>query len=707
MPHSLRRKLTPTSVAAHASIVAIVGSLVAIAPIAGLTGAALATTGTITEYRPQGSTCTVGVSPGNCIVQTSSSDPTGIVSDNGQLFYTDAGENLTTTGGQQGPYNQLGTMNTDGSGFITHHEVGNPGDGEVSVAVAADSAGNLWGVDFGQSSDDVWEAGPQGQQLGDFSLDPAGIANLTGTAYALPTSITKGPDGRMWVTESGSGRIAAIASNGTITNYTLAGGQAVGTVTPVTENPEDITLGPDGNLWATIDSSKMIAKINPSCTPVAPGTCITEYTTPGSNGGITGLAGIATGPGPSGTHGLWVTGEGDFTTTAQADRPQSNGNGQLAFVDTSGTVTQIPNPLSTVTATATTFAPSSIVEGPDGAMWMTDVGDNVIWRYLPGASSVAAGTWTGFPVPTAKAFSGNVPPTGITVGPDNNIWFTENNANLPTSTSPCPQVGGFCAPAALAKVEVDSVVSFNPAPVNFGIQAVNTPQIKTIQVSNSSGSALTVSGVAVTGTDAGQFTVGSDSCSATIPTTGCTIQVTFTPTSTGAKTAALQITDSTPQTFSVNLTGTGAGAPTLTPTSFTYPDQGVGTLSRPATFGLANITGAALPVTGVALSGANPGSYRITTDNCSGTSVASGSSCSINVAFDPASAGVQSATLVVTDGAGTQSSTLVGRGVQSTGGQPGGYWLDASDGGIFNYGSAGFFGSAGSIKLNQPIVGMA
>ena len=37
----------------------------------------------------------------------------------------------------------------------------------------------------------------------------------------------------------------------------------------------------------------------------------------------------------------------------------------------------------------------------------------------------------------------------------------------------------------------------------------------------------------------------------------------------------------------------------------------------------------------------------------------------------------------------------------------GGYWLVARDGGIFNYGSAGFFGSAGSLHLNAPIVGMA
>ena len=36
----------------------------------------------------------------------------------------------------------------------------------------------------------------------------------------------------------------------------------------------------------------------------------------------------------------------------------------------------------------------------------------------------------------------------------------------------------------------------------------------------------------------------------------------------------------------------------------------------------------------------------------------------------------------------------------------GGYWLVASDGGIFTFGDAAFYGSTGSLHL-QPIVGMA
>ncbi len=36
-----------------------------------------------------------------------------------------------------------------------------------------------------------------------------------------------------------------------------------------------------------------------------------------------------------------------------------------------------------------------------------------------------------------------------------------------------------------------------------------------------------------------------------------------------------------------------------------------------------------------------------------------------------------------------------------------GYWLVASDGGIFSFGDAQFYGSTGNLRLNQPVVGMA
>ena len=47
---------------------------------------------------------------------------------------------------------------------------------------------------------------------------------------------------------------------------------------------------------------------------------------------------------------------------------------------------------------------------------------------------------------------------------------------------------------------------------------------------------------------------------------------------------------------------------------------------------------------------------------------------------------------------------IVGMAATPTGG---GYWEVASDGGIFAFGSAQFYGSTGSMTLNKPIVGMA
>jgi hypothetical protein len=39
--------------------------------------------------------------------------------------------------------------------------------------------------------------------------------------------------------------------------------------------------------------------------------------------------------------------------------------------------------------------------------------------------------------------------------------------------------------------------------------------------------------------------------------------------------------------------------------------------------------------------------------------------------------------------------------------RPAGYWQVASDGGVFTFGAAAFYGSTGGMKLNQPVVGMA
>jgi hypothetical protein len=91
------------------------------------------------------------------------------------------------------------------------------------------------------------------------------------------------------------------------------------------------------------------------------------------------------------------------------------------------------------------------------------------------------------------------------------------------------------------------------------------------------------------------------------------------------------------------------------------------------------------------------GVFQLTGSNCD---LPSGGSCSISVTFTPPALGAYSATLVVTGPNGTQDVPL--RGVASHG-----YHVVGSDGGVFSFGDAPFEGSAGSVHLAQPIVGMA
>ncbi len=45
--------------------------------------------------------------------------------------------------------------------------------------------------------------------------------------------------------------------------------------------------------------------------------------------------------------------------------------------------------------------------------------------------------------------------------------------------------------------------------------------------------------------------------------------------------------------------------------------------------------------------------------------------------------------------------------VDGSSGGVGGYWINASDGGVFSFGNAQFYGSTGGMRLNQPVVAMA
>ena len=113
---------------------------------------------------------------------------------------------------------------------------------------------------------------------------------------------------------------------------------------------------------------------------------------------------------------------------------------------------------------------------------------------------------------------------------------------------------------SLSGTGIAPAVSFSPTNLSFVSQPVGTTSTtQTITLANSGSATLTITSLAVTGTNASDF-VETHLCGSSL-TAGayCRIAVLFSPTAAGVRTAALSVTDNangSPQT--VSLSGTGS-----------------------------------------------------------------------------------------------------------------------------------------------------
>jgi streptogramin lyase/ribosomal protein L24E len=654
-------------------ILGLLGSLLALAPLPSLTPAALATTGTITEFRPTNPP----------ILQTASSDPLGITTGpDGNLWFTDAGENLGA--GAPAPKNQIERYDPN-TGALAQFPNGE--HDTVSVAIATGSDGNLWSAnEAAGSGNDIVRTTPSGVSTIYGIHNPPGATGVTGTTLSGPTGVVGGPDGKIWFTEYGAGAIGQIdpacpnpdgsKSNPCERDFPLPGGLANPgvTSTAVTEFPQAITSDPaNGLVWVTVQNSKNIYGID-----------MNGHIAKTANIGLPELDGITMGPDGN----VWYTQEhgthGSGSVIGRVN-PTSGLEIQPRFTVPDLGGGKIANP-------------SAITAGPDGNLYFIDQGNNAI-----GQISVAGVIQLFTAGLSNNVFSPNVQPTGITVGPDHNIWFTENH------------VAGNPSAPGLGRLSIDKAVDFSPAPVAFGTVLPAQSKTLTVTAKNTTASPVTITNIKVTtpGANAGEFAISANTCMILLTAgASCTLQVTFTPTATGPRSATLQFTDTgfgSPHT--VALTGIGqTSAPTFGPGNANFGNTPVGSVTKPVIFSLSNNTGVAVAVGSVTLGGANAGDFRILSDTCTNQTVGDNSSCSVSVAFAPSTLGTRSSNLtVVANGTALPSSSLSGTGVAPPpGSNPGnGYWEVASDGGIFTFGSATFLGSTGSIHLNKPIVGMA
>ncbi len=204
-------------------------------------------------------------------------------------------------------------------------------------------------------------------------------------------------------------------------------------------------------------------------------------------------------------------------------------------------------------------------------------------------------------------------------------------------------------------------VGLSPRTLTFGDQPIGvTSAPKNVTLTNTGNQPLSISNIAITGTNSGDFAETNNCGSTVLPDTPCTLTVTFTPKATGTRSAVLTITDNAAGSpHGVLLTGTG-GVPagTLTPASLTFAAQAVGTTSpaQPAT--LKNTGSGPLSIICIAVSG-----DFAQTNNC-GSKVNPGASCTLNVTFKPTATGTRSGAVTITDDAAGSPHKLLLTGTE-------------------------------------------
>jgi hypothetical protein len=226
-----------------------------------------------------------------------------------------------------------------------------------------------------------------------------------------------------------------------------------------------------------------------------------------------------------------------------------------------------------------------------------------------------------------------------------------------TSASNCTDVGG-CGVVFELSPEVGPVVKLSPTSLIFSTQVINTTsKAKAVAVTNTGSATLNFDSIVASAS----FAVSSNTCGGTLAVgKSCKVMVTFTPTQAGAVTGTLTLTDNaanSPQ--QVELSGTGVAAATLTPVSYAYKKQKVGTTSAAKKFTLTNSQ--AVSLTGISIS--VTGDFAVQSTTC-GSTLASKQKCVINVTFTPTKTGTRTGQLSVTDSApnSPQTATLSGTG---------------------------------------------
>jgi phosphoesterase family protein/HYDIN/CFA65/VesB family protein/centrosomal CEP192-like protein len=218
----------------------------------------------------------------------------------------------------------------------------------------------------------------------------------------------------------------------------------------------------------------------------------------------------------------------------------------------------------------------------------------------------------------------------------------------------------------LSGAGVASTVTVSPSSLPFGIVAVGSSSMLSSTLTNNGSSALTITSAFTISPSGGPFAFnGTGTCppvgSTIAPGGNCRIDVKFAPTATGSFTGTVSVNDSAgTQTISLSGTGgsgSGGGSSTATvsPTSMSFGNTKVGTVSAFKTATLINnSTSTALTIGSIAISP----NFQFAAGGTCGSTLGAGASCSINVEFAPTTTGTLTGSVTISDTASNTPQTI-------------------------------------------------
>jgi hypothetical protein len=241
----------------------------------------------------------------------------------------------------------------------------------------------------------------------------------------------------------------------------------------------------------------------------------------------------------------------------------------------------------------------------------------------------------------------------------------EDEANVPVALS------GTGEQETIPDTPADIAVSTDS--VDFGNTQAGLTKTETVTITNEGDLDLGINSVSISGNDASDFTV-NNSCTTLAGGESCTVDVTFAPSTDGARSAQLDIasTDEDEANVAVALSGTGELEPTpeidVTSDGTDFSAVNIGETAN-GTITVTNTGNGALSVNNVTVDGDS--AFGIDGTACIGAILATDESCTVNVSFNPGSEGDFSGNVTITsddEDEGSVSVGVSGQGVDPNGG---------------------------------------